>query len=267
MKEFDPLKNVEHSQLILDGRDWPNFHDAQVQELNIWRGDLRANDNVWIGPVLEASFELNALQDPYIAVLRFYDCEAISLHPFDQHSAILDLTFSFEDRGALNDGTPMTPTIAVSFTQAFGVALSFRCFKVEAVGRRGVGSVDLARLLSSLTPELLPEEFVFCTVADDALDYAKLSPLATFREKEGVTLVLDLGVAEQAGLAFESVFRCITLGVHSSLDAVGLTAAVSSALAQRGISANVIAAYHHDHIFVPVQRAHDALVALQSLGR
>lgn len=100
-----------------------------------------------------------------------------------------------------------------------------------------------------------------------SFDYAKLSPLATFQEQEGMTLVLDLDVADQAGLAFESVFRCITLGVHSSLDAVGLTAVVANALAQRGISANVIAAYHHDHIFVPVQRAHDALVALESLSR
>lgn len=68
MKEFDPVNDVEDSQLVLDHEEWPNFHDAEVHNLNIWRGDVRPDDKVWIGPVIEASFELFALERPYIAV-------------------------------------------------------------------------------------------------------------------------------------------------------------------------------------------------------
>ena len=129
------------------------------------------------------------------------------------------------------------------------------------------GETDLASLLSSMAPELVEGEFVFCTIENACYaDFAQLSPLASFRESEGLTLVLPRNGADEAGLTYESVFRCITLTVHSSLDAVGLTAAVCARLAQRGISANVIAAYYHDHIFVPSEQASAALTALQELN-
>lgn len=123
---------------------------------------------------------------------------------------------------------------------------------------------DLDQMLSALAPRAMPGEYVFCTVPlSRYADYAALSPLATFREEEGMTLVLGLDSAEEAGLDYTLTFRCITLGVNSSLNAVGLTAAVSSRLAALGISANVVAAFHHDHIFVPSMRAEEALAALQ----
>ncbi len=58
MEEFDPIKHIENSNLALDNGQWPTFHDAEVHNLNIWRGDVRPEDNVWIGPVVEASFAL-----------------------------------------------------------------------------------------------------------------------------------------------------------------------------------------------------------------
>ena len=129
------------------------------------------------------------------------------------------------------------------------------------------GETSLQRLLSSLAPAIMPGEFVFCSLPDAAcVDYAQLSPLASFLESEGLTLVLPRESADRAGVAYESVFRCITLTIHSSLDAVGLTAAVAGRLAERGISANVIAAYYHDHIFVPSEQASAALTALQELN-
>lgn len=70
MKDFDPIEEVEDSQLILDHGEWPNFHDAEVHDLNIWRCDIRPDDNVWIGPVIKASFELCALEHPYIVVMK-----------------------------------------------------------------------------------------------------------------------------------------------------------------------------------------------------
>ena len=139
MTEFNPLKAVENSHLILDLGEWPNFHDAEVEYLNIWRGDIRPDENVWIGPIIEASFELCALKNPYIAILKFYDCESIRLKEFNHHNAAYDLKFNLEARGACVDGTPLTPYITVSFEQSFGVELSFKCFRVQALGRREIG--------------------------------------------------------------------------------------------------------------------------------
>jgi hypothetical protein len=138
MVAFDPIKEVEASELILDNDEWPNFHDAEVHELNIWRGDVRPDDNVWIGPVIKASFELCAIKNPYIVILKFHDCESIELASFNQQNAVYDLSFSFEERGFLQDGKPMTPWICVRFEQAFGVRLSFKCFRIQAIERREI---------------------------------------------------------------------------------------------------------------------------------
>jgi len=125
---------------------------------------------------------------------------------------------------------------------------------------------DLSRLLCSLEPKLQDTEFVFCTVEGELSGYINLQPIATFIEPEGLSLVLEKSAAQQAKLNFKHTYKLITLSVHSSLEAVGLTAAVSTALAKEGISANVIAAYHHDYVFVPVTRAIDALVCLKLLA-
>ncbi len=123
----------------------------------------------------------------------------------------------------------------------------------------------LDELLTSMRPQLLEPEFVFCTVSGDLAEYCQLRPVATFLELEGLTLVLQKADAQKAGLSFAGSYRQITLTVHSSLEAVGFTAAVTRKLASKGISANVIAAYHHDHIFVPKEKAEAALSTLQEL--
>lgn len=128
------------------------------------------------------------------------------------------------------------------------------------------GETQLATLLRSLDPELAAPEVVFVSFADAQYgDYADLQPLAMVQEAEGMTLVVQKALADQFQLAYDGVFQCITLNVHSSLQAVGLTAAVSRQLAQRGISANVLAGYYHDHIFVPAQQADTALSALKAI--
>ncbi|MEZ9923739.1 transporter [Vibrio breoganii] len=124
------------------------------------------------------------------------------------------------------------------------------------------GIKELDQLLKSMKPHLVDGEFVFCTVEGKLSDYVELDPVGTFIEPEGLTLVLERSVAEQHQLSFDGAFRMITLTVHSSLEAVGLTAAVSTKLAEKGISANVIAAYYHDHIFVQAAKADLALQAL-----
>ncbi|MCG9646915.1 ACT domain-containing protein [Vibrio parahaemolyticus] len=128
------------------------------------------------------------------------------------------------------------------------------------------GITDLDELLRSMHPKLLKSEFVFCTVSGSLEEYRKLNPVATFMEPEGLTLVLEKSVAEKAGLSFEGSYSQITLTVHSSLEAVGLTAAVATKLASKGISANVIAAYYHDHVFVQTSKAEAAISALEEFS-
>lgn len=124
------------------------------------------------------------------------------------------------------------------------------------------GERDLAVLLASMSPVLVPGEFVFVTTDVVPSD---LRPRATVVEDEGVTLVLTREEADEQGWAYDFVAAWITLRVHSALDAVGLTAAVSAVLTQEGISCNVIAGRFHDHLLVPSDRASDVLRALEGL--
>ena len=129
------------------------------------------------------------------------------------------------------------------------------------------GETNLTKLLNSMSPELMDGEFVFCTFERARYgDRPDLEPIAAVREEEGLTLILPRENADREGLSYESVFKGITLRVHSSLDAVGLTAAFSSKLAEHGISANVIAGYYHDHIFVQKACAESAMRALEQLA-
>lgn len=122
-------------------------------------------------------------------------------------------------------------------------------------------------MLAALQPAAMAGEYVFCTLQPDAFTALPVEAVkAMFREEEGLTVVLPRGCADERGLAYEGVFAGITLGVYSSLEAVGLTAAVAQALAARGIAANVIAAYHHDHVFVPLASREAALAVLAEMG-
>lgn len=129
------------------------------------------------------------------------------------------------------------------------------------------GITDLKLLLAGMKPNLVEGEFVYCSVPMSALaDHIHLEPIGLFREREGVTLILPLETARQAGFPTEPAMRMITLDIHSSLEAVGLTAAFATALGNEGISANVVAAYYHDHIFVSAGDAGRAMTALQALS-
>ncbi len=121
---------------------------------------------------------------------------------------------------------------------------------------------DLTTLLRTMRPERRPGEYVFVV----ATSVADVHPLAMVEEDEGRSLVLARSEADRLGLAYEYVGAWITLRVRSALAAVGLTAAVSAALTRAGISCNVIAGYHHDHLVVPVGRADDALRELSVLS-
>jgi hypothetical protein len=127
---------------------------------------------------------------------------------------------------------------------------------------------DLNRLLADVRPVLDPQTFVYCTVPPDAALPAGINPVQIFREREGCTLILPRAEAEAAALSYLFTCRMITLDVHSALDAIGFLAAVASLLATAGISVNAVSAYYHDHLFVPVERADDAMRLLgEGFGR
>ena len=129
------------------------------------------------------------------------------------------------------------------------------------------GISNLQELLSSMNPALLRGEFVFMTLPDATYGEAShLAPIASFVEREGLTLIIPRDRADAEGVDYDGTFRMITLQVHSSLDASGLTAAVSKRLTEENISANVVAAFYHDHVFVPSNRADEALLALRQFG-
>jgi uncharacterized protein len=129
------------------------------------------------------------------------------------------------------------------------------------------GERDLLALLQNTKPELQDGVFVFCTVPHETESSAMLKPLLAFREWEGITLVIRREEATRLGLNYQFPCRLITLTVHSSLDAVGLLAAVTTRLAAAGISVNAVSAFYHDHLFVSEHRAEDALVLLRDMSR
>lgn len=129
------------------------------------------------------------------------------------------------------------------------------------------GITDLQTLIKSMEPVLKPNEYVFTTFDEIGWkEIAELHPISVFQEDESVTLIIDRKTADENDIPYDSVFRLISLHVHSSLDAVGLTAAFSTALAKHGISANLVAAYFHDHIFVPSDKAEEAMNVLNGLS-
>lgn len=134
------------------------------------------------------------------------------------------------------------------------------------------GETDLTKLITGMRPRLNVGEFVFCSVPRNSKELYSSIPrdrvIMEFKEREGITIILDKRDADQylhMGLKYDYVAAWLTLEIHSSLDAVGLTAAVSSSLAAASISANVVAAYHHDHIFVNAKDGTKALEVLESM--
>jgi len=131
------------------------------------------------------------------------------------------------------------------------------------------GIIDIITLLKEMKPVLDDTKYVFTTKECFELteEIVKLKPIATFLEKEGMTLVISQEQADLHNFTYGVVLQKITLEVHSSLEAVGLTAAISAALTKQNISANIIAGHYHDHVFVPCHQAQHALQTLEDITR
>lgn len=124
---------------------------------------------------------------------------------------------------------------------------------------------DRAAMISGMAPVLTPGRFVFCSFPHEASVEAMTAAIAMFREAEGMSLILPAALSPP-GVQPSSEMRMITLTVQSSLNGIGLTAAVATALAGAGIPCNMVAAFHHDHVFVPAEMADRALAVLRSLS-
>ena len=130
---------------------------------------------------------------------------------------------------------------------------------------RSPGESDLLTLIAQMSPSLDDQIWAFVSVDEVSSEYVLEHALATFRESEGTTLIVPWERAEEFDVCSEPMAR-ITLNIHSSLQAVGLTAAVSQALASEAISANVVAGFYHDHIFVPQMAGERAVACLTLLS-
>lgn len=134
------------------------------------------------------------------------------------------------------------------------------------------GETNLATLIASMDPILVDETYIFATIPYTNKELIQrihrddVMPMASFTEKEGYSVIMTQTQADRLNIYYEDLYTCLTLNIHSSLDAVGLTAAISNRLTEHNISANVVAAYFHDHVFVAKLDAEQALSALKALS-
>ena len=129
------------------------------------------------------------------------------------------------------------------------------------------GIRKLDKLLKAMNPVLNPQIFVFISVSNKA-DIQQIENFqGCYKESEGMTFILEKTIADQQGLIYSGTWRAITISIHSDLEAVGFTAKIAKALAQAAIPCNVIAAYYHDHIYVPSGQADKAMKVLADLQK
>lgn len=128
------------------------------------------------------------------------------------------------------------------------------------------GERDLDALRKHMSPVLHGEPYVYCCLANGEVPPPGLQPIGTFREPEGLTVIVTKEQAEHAGLGYQFECALVTLEVHSALDAVGFIAAISAALARESIPCNVVSAYHHDHLLVPFEQRDRVMQVLQGLA-
>jgi uncharacterized protein len=126
-------------------------------------------------------------------------------------------------------------------------------------------TANLNELLSTMKPKLREGEFVFCMVSEMKFRSMNIHPVSTFREKEGVTAILDRASADSNAIQYSNVWRIITLTVHSDLEAVGFLSTITGELSKNNIGVNVVSAYYHDHLFVLAEKADAALKIIKQM--
>ena len=132
-----------------------------------------------------------------------------------------------------------------------------------------IGETDLPTLLSSLKPTLQPTTYVFTTIPQFTAPFPipLTDILMWFREAEGITLIIEKHIAEKHAWEYTFPCRLITLTIHSSLEAVGMMAHITSKLAEQGLSCNPVSAYFHDHLFVDEKNVEQAMTVLREMSK
>ena len=129
------------------------------------------------------------------------------------------------------------------------------------------GETNLVHLIKNMQPELKADEFVFASIGKEKIINKNLNPICTFMEEEGVSIIIKRDEADINNIQYESIFKMITLNIHSSLNAVGFLSVITSELAKHNISVNPVSAYYHDHLFVPAARAEQVVTILNQLKK
>lgn len=128
------------------------------------------------------------------------------------------------------------------------------------------GETNLDKLLATMSPILDPQVYVFCTITTPVPANLEPPPRMIFEEDEGTTLIITKSEAEKHGIVFEYPCQRITLNVHSSLDAIGFLARITTHLAtHHQLSVNAVAGFYHDHLFIPQDKAQDGMKGLQEV--
>ena len=126
------------------------------------------------------------------------------------------------------------------------------------------GETNLDILLKSMQPVLHDDIYVFHSSQINFTDALRFDPILIFKEEEGTALILKKETADAEKLDYQYPAKMITLNVHSSLEAVGFLAAITRKLADAWISVNPVSAHYHDHLFIPTDRAQDAMMILEN---
>lgn len=138
MNEIDPRSVVKnHEAILMEDGEWPNFHDAEIIDMYLWRGDVQPEKGQYVFPQITVQMELCALQYPFKVTFKFIDCSSVVLSGFNHQNPIMDLKFGIEERGTMTNGEPMTPYIVVEFVEVWEFDLSFKCFGVEVIKVEG----------------------------------------------------------------------------------------------------------------------------------
>ena len=128
-----------------------------------------------------------------------------------------------------------------------------------------VGISNLKTLLKQMKPKIVNGEFVFCTISKTRFSKLKIKPLMMFTEEEGISIIVKRKIAENNSLSYSGIWSWIILTVHSNLSAIGFLSVITDTLAKSKISVNIVSAYYHDHLFVPIEKSDKALELLKGL--